>query len=310
MKKNFLQFLILSSMVFLLGASAGAVIQKSVGVGNLLRRVGIPYPTSEEDAAILPISEIPTAQRGKLSLFILAGQSNMVGWAPLPDDPEVDERIYVFGNDYQWRIAKEPVDSSYNQVDQVSLDRAALFGPSLAFGLASLDRHPQMIIGLIPCAKSSSAILQWQRDLSDQSLYGSCLKRALAASTMGQISGILFFQGEADALDPIQYPDPEPRPTDWEALFSAFVNDIRSDLEQPNLPVVFAQIGSTGSPEAFTNWEIVKEQQSSVQLTMTSMILTDDLLLQDGVHYTAESYRAIGERFAEAYWKLAQSQNN
>jgi hypothetical protein len=113
----------------------------------------------------------------------------------LPEKQEINPRIYVFGNDYHWRIANEPIDNAYNQVDQVSLDRAAFFGPSMAFASASLERHPDIVIGLIPCAKNSSGIIQWQRDLSDQSLYGSCLKRARAASPMGKISGILFFQG-------------------------------------------------------------------------------------------------------------------
>ena len=42
---------------------------------------------------------------------------------------------------------------------------------------------------------------------------------------------------------------------------------------------------------------------------MTAMITTDDLPLLDGVHFTAESYRTIGERFAKAYWDLLQSPN-
>lgn len=311
MNRRFIRQLLTFCFVFLLGVSAGAVVQKTFGVGNILRAIGIPYPTStsQTEPAILPPVKIPSAYRGQLSLFILAGQSNMVGWAPLPEEKETDPRIYVFGNDYQWHLASDPVDSPINQVDPVSLDRIAYFGPSMAFAFASLDRDPQVLIGLIPCAKNSSAIGQWQKDLSDQTLYGSCLKRARAASTMGQISGILFFQGEADALDPVLYPDPEPNPFNWSGLFTAFVTDIRKDLGEPDLPVVYAQIGSNASPEAFSNWEVVREQQSSIQIPMTAMITTDDLPLLDGVHFTAESYRTIGERFAEAYWNLLRPTN-
>jgi Carbohydrate esterase, sialic acid-specific acetylesterase len=291
---------------------AGAVTQKYLGMGNILRAVGIPYPTTRAPISSneLPIVEIPQAYHGKMHLFILAGQSNMIGWAPLPQDKKTDPRIYVFGNDYHWRIASEPVDNAYNQVDKVSEDRATGFGPSLAFAFASLDRHPQEVIGLIPCAKNSSAIAQWQRDLSDQSLYGSCLKRARAASAIGRISGVLFFQGEADAQDPIQYPVPEPHPLDWAALFTAFITNLRNDLQEPALPVVFAQLGSNTAPEAFTNWEVVKQQQLSVRLPMTAMITTDDLPLLDGLHFTTESYQTIGERFAEAYWDLVGLQNS
>jgi hypothetical protein len=234
----------------------------------------------------------------------------MVGAAPLQSEEKMDPRVYVFGNDYHWRFAGEPVDNPYNQVDRVSMDKDALFGPSMAFALATLDHAPQTVIGLIPCAKSSSTIIQWQRNLSDHSLYGSCLKRIRAASQMGQISGILFFQGEADAIDPAKYPELEANPANWSELFTSFVLDIREDLNKPDLPVIFAQIGSTTATEAFTHWEVVKEQQASTHLSMTAMITTDDLPLLDGLHFTRESYQNIGERFSEAYWNLERLQNS
>lgn len=299
-------------LIFLIGASSGAVAQKRYGIGNLLRAIGVPYPTSAlpADAILLPVTEIPDTHKGNLLLFILAGQSNMVGWAPLPNNNPFDERIFVFGNDYRWRVAREPVDSAYNQVDRVSADGAALFGPSVAFGLASLSRRPNIVIGLVPCAKSASTILQWQRDLSDQSLYGSCLKRTLAASSMGKVSGILFFQGEADALNPALYPDPEPKASEWAELFTQFVTDFRNDLGDTDLPVVYAQLGGNSEPEAFSNWELVKQQQASVQLPQSAMITTDDLALLDGLHFTTDSYRTIGKRFAEAYWNVVESSSD
>ena len=305
--KHIFPFLSLS-IVFLVGVLAGAVIQKTIGIGNALRAVGIPYPTSVPpgDPEVLWTVEIPQVYRGKMALFLLVGQSNMVGWAPLPEEKQTDSRIYVFGNDYRWRVASDPIDDAYNQVDKVSEDLNAAYSPSLAFALASLDHQPEAVIGLIPCAKNSSAIVQWQRNLSDQSLYGSCLKRAQAASPMGHISGILFFQGETDALDPILYPEPEPHAFDWAQLFSEFVTDLRQDLDEPDLPVVFAQLGSNPRSSDFANWDVVKKQQSSFRLPMTAMITTDDLPLMDGIHFTTDSYRTIGRRFADAYWNLAK----
>ncbi len=83
------------------------------------------------------------------------------------------------------------------------------------------------------------------------------------------------------------------------------VSDFRSDLALPQLPVVFAQIGTTTfSSQAVPNWDTVKQQQRSVVLPHTSMITTDDLPLQDEAHFTTASYREIGRRFADAYWML------
>lgn len=299
--------MILYAVFLLVGMMIGMVIQKYFGLGNMLRAVGISYPTSVAPAPdVVQAAEIPQAYQGKLHLFVLAGQSNMVGWAPIPGDENTDPHIYVFGKDYRWRLANHPIEDAFNQVDMVSENRIAGFGPAMDFAFASLEHHPKLVIGLIPCAKNSSGIIQWQRNLSDQSLYGSCLKRVHTASTMGKITGILFFQGETDAADPIQYPDPPPQPSDWSELFTAFVTNFRNDLGNPNLHVVFAQIGSTWSSEGFPNWDVVKEQQASTRLPMSAMIITDDLQLLDGLHFTTDSYRTIGRRFAEAYWDLLE----
>jgi hypothetical protein len=166
-------------------------------------------------------------------------------------------------------------------------------------------RDPNLAIGLIPCSMEETTISQWSRNLSDRSLYGSCLKRAQAASMMGEVAGLLFFQGEADAADPKAFPNLTPMPADWASQFSTLVDDFRSDLAVPQLPVVFAQIGTTTFPtHVVPNWETVKQQQRSVELPHTFMITTDDLPLQDEAHFTTASYREIGRRFADAYWML------
>ena len=82
------------------------------------------------------------------------------------------------------------------------------------------------------------------------------------------------------------------------------VKDWRNDLGLPELPVVFAQIGSNKAPDIFVNWAVVKEQQRSVEAPYCVMITTDDLALKDPVHFTTESYQVIGRRFAEAYLSL------
>jgi hypothetical protein len=299
-------------IVFLFGLTAGLLvgilIQRNYGVGNILRNWGVPFPTNVPSPTlrVWATIDIPKSERGRVSLFILAGQSNMSGrGTEYPIEP-YDPRVLVFGNDYRWHTAAEPIDDPFNQVDKISEDVDAGYSPSTAFANALLKRNPQLVIGLIPCAKGSSSIAEWQRNLSDQSLYGSCLKRARAASTVGRLAGLLVFQGEADAMDAIQFPEHSVNPTRWSALFSVFINDFRQDLNTVDLPVVYAQIGTNNAPEAFPNWELVKVQQRLTQLADSAMITTDDLPLLDSVHFTTESSRIIGIRFAEAYWSLVK----
>lgn len=300
-------------LTFVVGAVGGVLLQRAYGVGNILRAMGVLPPQPE---AMLPLMRppvgLPAEFHGRFSLFVLAGQSNMSGRAELPPEQIPHPQAYVFGNDYQWRLAMEPVDESAGQVDRVSIDMggdAPGFSPGLAFARSLLEQQPDLIVGLIPCAKGDTAIHEWRQNLSDQSLYGSCLKRIGAASTLGAVAGILFFQGEADALDPIRFPDRVLSANTYQAEFTRLIHAWRTDLSRPHLPVVFAQIGNHTAPEYFANWTRVQEQQAAVSLPCVAMITTDDLPLRDAVHYTTESYKVIGERFAKAYGRLMQTQD-
>jgi Carbohydrate esterase, sialic acid-specific acetylesterase len=286
-------------VVFTIGVTLGAIVEKNYGFRNILKGNFQRSSPSETTGSI------PRNYQGKLQLFILAGQSNMAGMGDLPrSQPKTNPKIYVFGNDYRWKIAKEPVDDPTNQVDKVSEDIPPGYGPAVDFASTVLKQRPDMVIGLIPCAKGGSAIHDWQRNLDENTLYGSCLKRVRAASLMGKVAGILFFQGEIDTVDPKEDPKRTFSPNQWANKFTVLVKNWRSDLNLPNLPVVFAQIGSNTEPERFINWAVVKEQQRKVKLPFSAMITTDDLALKDYVHFTTESYQTIGQRFAKAYLAL------
>jgi len=204
-------------LALFVGATFGVVLQKQYDIGALVdalerkrRPIFAPMPTvSAKD-------DIPQEFQGKLSLFILAGQSNMAGRGQVPESGKnTNPRVFVFGNDYHWRLATEPIDDPGNQVDKVSEDPDAGFSPALAFATSLLEQRPDMAIGLIPCARGGSSIYQWRKSLSETTLYGSCLKRVRAASTMGHAAGALFFQGEADAIDPALYQESELFPDEW-----------------------------------------------------------------------------------------------
>jgi len=250
---------------------------------------------------------IPDPYLGKLSLFILVGQSNMSGRGELPAEvQEINPRVFVFGNDYRWHHAVEPIDSPIGQVDSVSIDYDAGYSLATSFANRLLKDDPDLIIGFIPCAKGGSSIQKWQKDLSEQSLYGSCLKRTRAASKEGKIAGLLFCQGPADARDPEKYPAKMGSPFKWKEKFIRFVEDIRMDLEIEDLPVVFSQMGSSTHPEGWLYWDEVKKQQGEVSLPNVIMTTEEDLPLSEAVHLTKEGYDSFGVRYAEAFITLTK----
>ncbi|MGC1310292.1 MAG: sialate O-acetylesterase [Phormidesmis sp.] len=289
------------------GTVVGIGLQKyfdlSAQVANGLRKAGL-YQYAYGPAAALKNrtsqpTTVPEPLQGKLKLYVLVGQSNMVGVADVPDGLAASANIFTFGNDYQWKLATEPVDDPTGQIDLISEDEEFGFGPAFTFAKTLVEQNSNQFIGLIPCARSGSSITDWQKSLSDQSLYGSCLKRVRAASTMGTVSGILFFQGEADTIDPQQYPSLRPDAGAWAEKFASFAYNFRNDLGNPDLPMVYAQLGQPEDLEGLPNWPLVQQQQENIQIPNATMIKTNDLPM-DGIHFTTDSYQVIGQRFADA----------
>lgn len=302
------------SLTLVCGVGLGIGLQTYFNLSDrvanpLLRKAGLDHlidTTSTDDisstvvSAELPNpSTVPEQLQGKLKLYVLVGQSNMVGSADIPDDVPHSANVYTFGNDYRWVAAKEPIDSPQNQVDRVSEDARAGFGPALTFAQTLVVQNSNQLIGLIPCAKAGSSITDWQQSLSDDTLYGSCLKRVRAATTMGTVSGILFFQGEADTIDPQQFPGLRPEADTWAEKFALFAYNFRQDIGSPGLPLVYAQLGQPTDQEGLPNWSLVQQQQANIQIPNAVMIETNDLPME-GIHYTADSYKVIGQRFADA----------
>lgn len=292
MRRNLRAAAILA-FTFAAGALAGALV---------IRRADKPAPSPRPEATVPARVALPPEHLGALSLFVLAGQSNMSGRAPLPNPlPPALPGVYVFGNDGRWHEGREPVDFAEGQIDDVSADPGAGAGPAAAFAAALRDKRKGRPIGLIPCAKGGSSLAEWRRHLGDHTLYGSCLNRARAATTAGTIAGVLFFQGETDAMDPaLTAADAHPAPSSWAAAFESFVRDLRKDLGAPDLPIVFAELGPQPTDGRFPAWERVKEQQRAVTIPGVARIRTDDLSLGDAVHFGLEGYEVIGKRFAEA----------
>ncbi len=290
------------------GFLAGILFQRFFPVGSILAQAGLrdllPIPRRLPDGPHTLADrnwDVPTEDRGHLVLFVLMGQSNMSGRGKLdsPDVPVPHPQVYVFNKDYRWHLAHEPLGTVPEEVDWIATDGGTGVGPGLSFARSLLEHDPNLRIGLIPCARGTSTIQDWQPDLSQNSLYGSCLRRVNAASAYGKVAAILFSQGEAEATIP------ELPAGIWGSRFEAIVESMRADLSLPDLPVLFAQLGSFSGDPVPSNWEIVRKQQAGVRLPNVVMIKTDDLPLQPDIHFSTESNVEIGRRFAVEYLKIS-----
>lgn len=255
------------------------------------------------------ILEIEPDYRGELSIFILVGQSNMSGEASLPADIRTSSKIWVFGNDYKWKIAAEPIDDSTNQVDMVSFDEAPSYSLATSFARTYRANNKDMVIGLVPCALGGSSIVRWQRSTSTDTLFGSCLQRMKIASLAGKIQGILVFQGESEANSEVIEAESNPIIDNYGVLFQQMMVDFRKDIGIDDLPIVFAQVSPAPGVEPNENWLAIQNAQASVDLDCTAMIFTTDLIQQDGLHIGRNGLNDAGERFAIEMWRLVTDDN-
>jgi hypothetical protein len=198
---------------------------------------------------------------GNFYLVALAGQSNMTGEGDvndLPlDFPKNGTRLWKFINANTWALAKEPVH-----------ERSGV-GPALAMADAFASQNPHVNVGLIPCAKDSSRIAQWQRDLSRSTLYGSCLYRQKLAEQQGKVRALVFWQGGGDGKD-------KEAADSWAENFKKMVTAWRADLGDPNLQVIMLVLkpGTKKILKRNPYRDVVRQQQLSVQLPHLTKIET------------------------------------
>ncbi|MDA1314584.1 MAG: hypothetical protein O2968_14690 [Acidobacteria bacterium] len=225
-------------------------------------------------------------------LWILAGQSNMVGRAELKNVEQPDELVHVLKpKSSDWDLAKEPIHERVERNDMV-------IGAGLGLPFAKeLVRRTGVPIGLIPTAVGGTSLWQWDPALKTkgrESLYGNMLMQFEAAG--GHVRGMLWYQGEADAQ-----PD---RIGEYLERFRDFVAAVRSDLRSPDLPIHTAQLGRyviTPSGRTDSTWSAMRQIQrrAAHEIANVSVVSGVDLGLVDLIHVDTEGQKTLGMRFAK-----------
>lgn len=228
-------------------------------------------------------------------VFILAGQSNMVGFGqPVPAEV-ANARIRVSTSTGSV-VARDPLFP----YDPSLGDAMPGVGPGLTFAQNILPRIKGTII-LVPCAASGTRIAQWQ---PRQPLFTRCVAMARAALHGGTLAGILFAQGESDAGS-----DP-PTVTTWPAAFTSFVAGMRAAFGR-TVPVVFSQVPTP--PETWPEWMRASYTQMQTLQAGTRLYRVTSISVADipyGVdaasanHFSPSAYVEIGRRYAAAWRRL------
>src|SRR5262249_31827368 len=111
-------------------------------------------------------------------------------------------------------------------------------------------------IGLIACAHGGTSTEEWspaKKEDGGKSLYGSMLRQINLAG--GKVKGVLWYQGESDALGQGQAWKVYPK------AFADFITAVRADTALHELPFFYVQIGRFVSGADPRGWNAVQDAQ-------------------------------------------------
>jgi Ca2+-binding EF-hand superfamily protein len=263
----------------------------------------------------------------KLKVFILAGQSNMVGWGDslkLPDNlRNGDDRVLMFENG-KWQPLMPSKKASGKQREFGMTEFS--FGPEIAFADEMAKAWPDETIGIVKFAIGGTSILTWKPDWSKkdadrvgQGRLGSLYKKLMVKVEQAgkaqdiEIVGFLWVQGGRDMKDIAvakEYLD----------NLKTLVAAVRKDTGVPGLPFLCGSSRRTEDPDnlsdivpqrvngPYPGVEFVLKAQWDAQAEIPharTVILRSIEKHPMNVHYNTAGQLKVGKLFAEAFLKSA-----
>lgn len=288
----------------------GVIRQVPAGVAWLRIRL---VDNGQREAASVVIGPIYVGD-----LWVLAGQSNMEGCGKLVDIEQPQAGVSCLYMDEQWGMAEEPLswlnespDSAYWLVPEEGRARAiaearAFRTEAAGLGIAfakELAAHTGVPVGLIPCARGATD-MDWWAPTADpqgpQRLYHAMLRRIRLAG--GKVKGLLWYQGESDAIMRQSH--------SYMPKMLAFAQALRRDLDDANLPIIYAQLSVfyIWDHSGASHWNHIQQQQLELEpmLAPAAMVPTLDAALANPIHLDARSLRTVGRRMAWQAARLAE----
>ena len=230
-------------------------------------------------AAVRPLvaEEIPER------IFLLIGQSNMAGRAPLEDgDQKPIQGVLMLGSDGSWMDATNPLNRFATDRKNLSMQR---IGPGFGFARHLADKLEDENIGLVVNARGGSSINLWK---PGEALYDHTILR-IRASGIKKVDGVIWHQGESDAQDP-----------EYLEKLVALVSNLRRDVGTPRMPFI--------AGEVFKDVPVNERMRGlPTRLKNTAVVSAGELKVFDGVHFDRESQLILGQRYAEALLKFLKT---
>ena len=230
-----------------------------------------------------------------IKVFLLGGQSNMVGLGQIAD---LEQRyLKPLDKIKIWNMETGKWEVLY---PGCLTESKSTFGPEISFGYTIAGVLPAGDIRLVKYAVNGTALYNdWAPAVGPQYLgFMKTAKTALAdiiaSGTDYEIAGMLWLQGESDA--------DENQADTYEKNLAAFIAHIRNEFKTPEMKFVIARVlahygGNTGQAA------IVRDAQATLAESMDHVTWfdTDDCPRLNAGHYNSKGLIEIGKRFAESF---------
>ena len=258
-----------------------------------------------------------------LKTFILAGQSNMVGYGDsteLPDDlRKGNDRVLMF-EDRKWQPLR-PHSMAKQSHKRLGLTEYH-FGPEIAFGHEMAKAFPDETIGIIKHAAGGTSLLAWKPDWNkaDAARVGQVGRGPLYKALMGKVKqaqeerdieivGFLWLQGGGDMkkVDVAK---------EYLDNLKSFVAAIRRDTGASDLPFLYGSPRKEGDPDDLSDLvpELIEGRRPAAQWVVKAqfdaqkaiphskmMIVRDIEKHPKNVHFNTAGQMVVGKLFAEAF---------
>lgn len=202
---------------------------------------------------------------GPTQMFLLSGQSNMVGWGNSLELDSVarfghDDRLLMFEGG-AWRNLKPVREPNRRQREGWNITEYT-FGPDIGFAHALAEAWPDKRIGVVKQAVGGTGIMAWAPEWSEADadltqdarkgpLYKELIGKARAALQTGNVElrGFLWLQGGKDmiAMETAErYAD----------NLKTLVEALRRDLHAPDLPVLIGTYRQGAIPDSLDGLDL------------------------------------------------------